>query len=357
MNDEKKEFLPAVTNNIRSQSILDAGVAALDAITLMKRSSAKEAAETVNKNKVKTATQKRYAAVHGLYDLFCDELKTPKVPTHVFQAAETIYYFISCSIVNKDIKPQTVAVYLAAMRNYFHEKKAYDVNPTKLDILSDLKKSSSNITESNEPEFNIALDINHIIEMINKCDLSTLRGMMHRAIIAFTYCSACRRSEVARLHTSEMRESIENDGYIINIKTKTTRKEKKIKALKGIPLRAYIKEWKIAAGIVDGYLFRKISKNGKLFNSKNLKHITGNEVNNILKMYAADIDPSLRNEDISAHDMRRGVASYLLKKGAPLKSVQNLMAHETSKMTLHYHKIQDGWKEHAANVLNEKEDK
>lgn len=349
MDTENYEFLPALIKS-REASILDIGVSLIDDETFSKRLSAKEASDEAKKNEVRTSTQRRYESVHKLYKQFCFELKLPPIPENEKFAAELIHYFISCSIINKKLKPQTISVYLAAMANFF--KKEYPINPTKLSILDNIKKSAQNITEHDEKSKK-PLELWHAIEMIERCDLNSLRGLMHRAILAFAICSACRRSEIARLHTDQMTEDKENDGYAIRIKTKTTYKTKYIKSLKGVPLRRYIKEWKQAAMIEHGYLFHKIDRYGNLLKNGIKPHIHDQEIKNIIKHYAKGIDPEVNVDEIAGHSTRSGIATNLLKKGASLKSVQDLLGHKKPAMTLHYHKRVNGWKDHAADVLND----
>ena len=79
--------------------------------------------------------------------------------------------------------------------------------------------------------------------------------------------------------------------------------------------------------------------------------MSGQEVKNIIKKYAKGIDESIDDFNVGAHSIRSGVATTLLNAGASLKSVQTLLAHEDGKMTMHYHQMRDGFKDHAGHVL------
>lgn len=147
--------------------------------------------------------------------------------------------------------------------------------------------------------------------MIARCDSMVRKGkagelirLRDRAILLMGWHGAFRRSELATLSTGNVDtwRFAGRDGLVCkvyNTKTnKTTSVDKQIDRMATVqycPVTAY-NEWIAAAGIVDGPVFRSITKGGVVGTA-----VSDRTIDNVVRAYAGG--------DYSAHSLRAGFAT------------------------------------------------
>lgn len=167
-----------------------------------------------------------------------------------------------------------------------------------------------------------------------------LRGLRDRAIFYFAWATGGRRiSEIAKLHLNELSldrfdPSKPLDQRVIDIRlrgTKTTGLDETPALLlrgRGAHLMA---EWLRAAGVEDGFVFRKITRYGTV--SK--RGLTADGVRFVFhkRMEAAGFPPGYA----SPHGLRSGFITEALSRDVPLAQVMRLTLHKSAEQVLDYH--------------------
>lgn len=159
---------------------------------------------------------------------------------------------------------------------------------------------------------------------LNAPDVSTLKGMRDRALLAALLGCGLRRAEAASL-TYEHLQQREGRWVIVDLFGKRDK-------VRSVPLPAWMKaaidEWSRASGISDGMIFRHINKGGNIMG----EGITPQAIRNIVNYY------SLRLADarIAPHDLRRTFAKLSYKGGAKLDQIQLSLGHESIQTTEKY---------------------
>ena len=150
----------------------------------------------------------------------------------------------------------------------------------------------------------------------------TLAGLRNRALLALGYAGAFRRSELVALEVSDV-ERVEGRGLRVTVRRSKTDQvgEGATKAIpfgqgEACPVVA-LAAWVAAAGIVEGPLFRSITRWGQVSS----EGLTGRTVAQLVKDAAETIgrDPSR----VSGHSLRAGFVTHALASGvSPADVVQ-----------------------------------
>lgn len=244
---------------------------------------------------------------------------------------------ILCACFLSDMKEDrgwytsTLIAARAALK-YAYEKEGYDPSPTKCAAISRLMTGIDNNNSKTSKESD-PLSINDIKAMISKIDVNTKKGIMHRAILALCYCGAFRRSEIAKMITTELRPN--EHGYKADIpNTKTGRVEKPVFTGDELPVVEYMNAWLDVANIKDGYIFHRFGRNDTIQPSKNYPHISDHEINRIVQKYAELAELKFKFK-VSSHGIRRGAAEDAAKVGSSVEKIAQLLGHssyESSKI-------------------------
>jgi len=159
--------------------------------------------------------------------------------------------------------------------------------------------------------------------LINAPDLSRLKGLRDRAILAVMIGGGLRRSEVAKLQFDDIQQR-ESRWAIIDMIGKGNR-------VRTIPLPNWAKvavdEWTAAAGIAEGFIFRPINKGDRITSDS----LTSQAIQNLVKEYAA-----LCGYELAAHDLRRTFAKLARKANAPIDQIQLTLGHASVQTTERY---------------------
>ena len=168
---------------------------------------------------------------------------------------------------------------------------------------------------------------NIVRALLNEIDGNKLIDIRNRAIIAFSYAGAFRRSELATLNIEDL--EFDNEGVYVTLRRSKTDQE-------GKGIRKYIyyadqasfcpvrlvMQWIKAANITHGALFRRISKGGKIGG-----RISDKAIYDIIRSLAekAGFDP----KEFGGHSLRRGLITQLAKDGVEERHIMSHTGHRS----------------------------
>lgn len=159
--------------------------------------------------------------------------------------------------------------------------------------------------------------------LINAPDLTRLKGLRDRAILAVMIGGGLRRSEVAKLQFGDIQQR-ESRWAIVDMTGKGNR-------VRTVPVpnwaKVAIDEWTETANLSGGYVFRPVNKGDSITGEK----LTSQAVQNIVKEYAAACGFTL-----AAHDLRRTFAQLARKANAPIDQIQLTLGHASVQTTERY---------------------
>ena len=161
-------------------------------------------------------------------------------------------------------------------------------------------------------------------EILLAPDVTTLKGLRDRAILAVMIGGGLRRSEVAALTLDRFQQ---RDGrwVIVDIVGKGNR-------VRTIPVPSWAKlavdEWTAAANLSSGLVFHAIHKGGYVQHDG----MTPQAIRDLVNHYGQAIGVS----DLAAHDLRRTFAKLAHKGGSGLDQIQLSLGHASIKTTEKY---------------------
>ena len=210
---------------------------------------------------------------------------------------------------------------LRELKNPCHDPKVRD-------LLSRIRKAYAR--RGVLPNKKDALTKDLLKEILAVCD-DTLRGKRDRALLLFAWSSGGRRrSEVASADMRFLKRVPNGFTYTLTY-SKTNQagihRPENDKPLLGAAAEA-LSEWLMAAGIVDGRIFRQVRKGGKLGTA-----LSPASVRDIVKYRCtlANIEG-----DFSAHSIRSGFVTEAGRQNMPLAETMAMTGHQSVVTVLGY---------------------
>ena len=214
--------------------------------------------------------------------------------------------------ISKKLSSRSQARIISSLRSFFEYlifEQLRDTNPT--DLIESPKIGRKLPETLSEQEIN---------QLINAIDLSTDEGERNRAILEIMYSCGLRVSELIHLKISDL---FFNEGFIRIIGKGNKERFVPIhqKAQKYISI--YIKE-------IRSHVTIKKSHEDTLFLSRRGKSLSRQMIFMLIKTLALNIN---LNKKISPHTFRHSFATHLLKNGADLRAIQQMLGHESITTT------------------------
>lgn len=160
-------------------------------------------------------------------------------------------------------------------------------------------------------------------KLLNTPDVSTLKGLRDRAVLAVMLGCGLRRSEVAALATEHVQQR-EGRWVIVDLVGKGLR-------VRSVPMPAWTKAaldaWTLAAGITEGLVFRSTRKGGFLDGDS----MTAQAIADVVRLYSKQA-----GTPIAAHDVRRTFAKLAHKGSGRIDQIQLSLGHASIKTTERY---------------------
>ena len=223
---------------------------------------------------------------------------------------ESLKYWVSF-LVNNKIKASSRLRKISVIKQFFSFLSEENFRTSNPSVNIFLPKKAKSL-----PKFISEKDINILLNYMKK-NANTFNDLQTLVLTEILYASGLRVSELVGLKTSSISEDLKN----LYIKGKGNKD-------RYIPLGEY------AQKILKHYLLqvqKKYENNKYIYKQKWLfpnsnSHITRYSYYNRLKKAAKEVDISVDN--ISPHVLRHAFASHMLKNGADLKVLQQLLGHE-----------------------------
>ena len=172
----------------------------------------------------------------------------------------------------------------------------------------------------------------------------TITGVRDRAIILLGFAGALRRSELVALNVADI-DTTEN-GLLVRILRSKTDQEAEgavVAVLSGgtyCPAEAVL-SWLTAAKITEGFVFRGISRSGKVSTSG----LSDRTVSSIVKRAARQI--GLDAKKFSAHSLRSGFLTSAAANGASIFKMMDVSRHKSIDTLRTYVRDAELFKDHA----------
>jgi integrase len=189
-----------------------------------------------------------------------------------------------------------------------------------LELLAGIRR-----THGAAPKPKAALTADLVARLLAECPKDTLIGKRDRALLAFGFAGAFRRSELVALQIENLTEVPE--GYRVLIERSKTDQEGRGQTIaipRGFKLRPVetLQTWLAAAEISSGFLFRQVGKGGRP-----LGPMSGHAVAEIVKQRCrqADLDPAL----FSGHSLRAGFLTSAAEAGCTPFAMQAVSRHKS----------------------------
>jgi site-specific recombinase XerD len=160
--------------------------------------------------------------------------------------------------------------------------------------------------------------------LLNAPDITTIRGLRDRAILAVLFGCGLRRSEVAALTFGHVQQ---RDGRwcIVDLVGKHAR-------VRTVPMPNWVKvaidAWTIPAALSEGHIFRAVIRGDRICGERLGEKV----VWQMLRQYAAEVGVP----GIAPHDARRTCARLCRAAGGELEQIQMLLGHASVQTTERY---------------------
>jgi integrase/recombinase XerD len=161
-------------------------------------------------------------------------------------------------------------------------------------------------------------------QLLSLPDPATVKGKRDRAILGLLVGCGLRRDELVRLQVEDLQQR-EGRWVVVDLLGKG-RKRRTVP----VPgwVKSWIDEWRTAAGVHDGCVFRAINKGGRVYGDG----LTANVIWCVVQAYAAELGvPKL-----APHDLRRTCAKLCRAAGGDLEQIQLLLGHASIATTERY---------------------
>lgn len=182
------------------------------------------------------------------------------------------------------------------------------------------------------PKKKDALTKDPLMAMVETCDTTTLKGLRDRALLLFAFASGGRRrSEIVGADMKNLKRNGAFSFTFVLAHSKTNQNAvdrpenyKPIEGLAGDALQA----WLSAAGIIEGAIFRRVGKGGRLGAA-----LSPAAVRDIVKERACAA--GLR-DTFSAHSLRSGFVTEAASQNIPLADTMAMTGHRSVASVLGY---------------------
>ena len=254
-------------------------------------------------------TIKNYERDIDYFLLFLNDSKINHIKNVNYQTIRK--YLIN--LHNHEYSKNTIAIYISSLRTFFkylYNENIITNNPT---ILVSNPKLDKKL-----PTFLYTNDLEKLLSMPNTEDNLGIRDCL---ILELLYSTGIRVSELINIKITDINFSDKR----IKIKGKGN-KERYV-------LYGNICEQKLENYLKKSYSFLNIKKTNYLILNKNGDKITPRFIEMLIKKYQKLAGISI---NVTPHTLRHTFATHLLDGGADLKTVQELMGHESLSSTQVY---------------------
>ena len=214
--------------------------------------------------------------------------------------------------IAKEVSPRSQARIISGLRSFFDYLIFEDYRKTNPTDLIEPPKIGRKLPDT--------LSENEINELITSIDLSHSQGERNRTIIETMYSCGLRVSELITLKISDL---FFEEGFIRVIGKGNKERFIPIHQTAQKYILFYIRD-------IRSHIQEKKGFEDTLFLNRRGKGLTRQMIFMILKGLAIKIN---LNKKISPHTLRHSFATHLLKNGADLRAIQQMLGHESITTT------------------------
>ena len=285
------------------------------------------------------ATRRAYRSDFALFRSWCETKGVPALPA----APAAVAAFLAAE-ANRGTKASTIGRRLAAIR-YAHKLAGYEP-PTNAEAvkatLRGIRRSAASAPVRKAPA-----TADKVLAMVAKADTG-LKGLRDRAILLLGFAGAFRRSELVALNVEDFEFC--DGGLRVTIHKSKTDQEgfgTTIAIARGsvaCPVDA-VHAWVKAAAIVDGPLFRPITRKEKV----SARRLCPRAVAELVKTYARRV--GLKPADFSGHSLRSGFLTSAAARGASIFKMMDVSRHKSVDTLRGYVRDAEMFRDHAGAGL------
>ena len=240
--------------------------------------------------------------------LFLEENKITLSPIHIDEDAVQLFIYE----VAKNVNPRSQARIISGLRSFFDYLIFEDYRETNPTDLIEAPKIGRKLPDT--------LSEDEINELITAIDLSHPQGERNRTILETLYSCGLRVSELITLKISDL---FFDEGFVRVIGKGNKQRFVPIHYSAQEYISRYIKNIRTHLNPQKGF-------EDTVFLNRRGKGLTRQMIFIILKNLSIEID---LKKKISPHTLRHSFATHLLKNGADLRAIQQMLGHESITTT------------------------
>jgi len=295
----------------------------------------------VSRSKAK-ATVRAYRSDLRHFEAWCRDHGLRSFPA----TPESVANYIS-DLASSGLKPSTVTRRLSAI-SQAHQMAGHE-SPTHRQVVR-MTVAGVRRTHGTAPRQVKRLPQEDLVAMIAALP-DDLRGLRDRALLLVGFVGGMRRSELVGLDVDDVVE--EPEGLRVTIRRGKTDQEgrgRQVGLVRGrhrlTDVVTAVAEWREAARVEDGPLFRAVSRSGRVGSDR----LSDRSVARAVKAAASrvGIDPAT----VSGHSLRGGFATSAAKAGAPERRIMRTTGHRSEAMVRRYIDEGDLFEQSASAYLN-----
>jgi site-specific recombinase XerD len=275
------------------------------------------------------STRRKYASAWGHFETWCRAQGQPALPA----APELVAIYLARE-ADRGLSPSAVNLALAAI-GWMH-RRAGRQPPQKTergvviaDVMAGIRRSADRA-----PQRKTAADGDVLHDVFRAIEGDALPERRDRALLALGFAAALRRSELVALDRADLRRVPE--GLRVTIRRSKTDQDGRgaeIAVPEGRRLRpvALVEAWLAAAGILEGAVFRRLSKDGtRVLATAMSDRAVARVVQR--RVAAAGYDPAA----FAGHSLRAGFLTSAARAGASVFKMREVSRHKTMQVLADY---------------------
>jgi site-specific recombinase XerD len=285
------------------------------------------------------STRRAYRSDFAQFRSWCETKRVPALPA----TPEAVAAFLAAE-ASRGAKVATIGRRLAAIR-YAHKLAGHEP-PTNSEAVKATVRGIRRTARSS-PTRKTPATADKVLAMVSKAD-TELKGFRDRAILLLGFAGAFRRSELIALDVADLEFC--DGGLRVTIRKSKTDQEglgATIAITRGAvacPVDA-VRAWIKAGAIVDGPLFRPVTRTGKI----SARRLSARAVAELVKCYARRA--GLRAADFSGHSLRSGFLTSAAARGASIFKMMDVSRHKSIDTLRGYVRDAEMFRDHAGAGL------
>jgi integrase len=281
------------------------------------------------------ATRAAYASDWKDFSIWCLAKGATPLPAHVGIVAAYL-----SGLADSGRKASTIGRRAAAI-GYYHKMAGYEPPTNQEGVRAVLRGIRRTIGSAKQGKAPATADL--IGQMLALCQ-DTMIGRRDRALLAFGFAGAFRRSELCALEVADLTEV--PDGLRVLIRRSKGDQEgqgQEVAIPRGYKLRPVeaVQTWLAAAEISAGPVFRAVGRGGRV----SARPLSDDSASRIVKLYASRVglDPG----SYAGHSLRSGFLTSAAESGASIWKLSEVSRHKSLDTLRGYVRRVDLFKEHA----------